>query len=86
MFSLFKYPNIGVQIICRFLLFFFYQVKVPFDANKLYASEILSILLQNEPENRYVDFSEIFIVVVWYFVKIYFIYSPIQILPPELFF
>lgn len=28
------------------------KVKVPFDANKLYASEILSILLQNEPENR----------------------------------
>jgi beta-catenin-like protein 1 len=27
--------------------------KVPFDANKLYASEILSILLQNEPSNRY---------------------------------
>ena len=30
------------------------KVKVPFDANKLYASEILSILLQNEPENRWV--------------------------------
>jgi len=28
------------------------KVKVPFDANKLYASEILSILLQNAPENR----------------------------------
>ena len=28
------------------------KVKVPFDGNKLYASEILSILLQNEPENR----------------------------------
>jgi len=28
------------------------KVKVPFDANKLYASEILSILLQNEPNNR----------------------------------
>ena len=28
------------------------KVKVPFDENKLYASEILSILLQNEPENR----------------------------------
>lgn len=28
------------------------KVKVPFDDNKLYASEILSILLQNEPENR----------------------------------
>ena len=28
------------------------KVKVPFDNNKLYASEILSILLQNEPENR----------------------------------
>merc|ERR1719312_1950334 len=28
------------------------KVKVPFDANKLYASEILSILLQNEPQNR----------------------------------
>jgi len=26
--------------------------KVPFDGNKLYASEILSILLQNEPANR----------------------------------
>jgi len=29
-----------------------FKVKVPFDSNKLYASEILSILLQNEPENR----------------------------------
>ena len=29
------------------------KVKVPFDGNKLYASEILSILLQNEPENRF---------------------------------
>ena len=28
------------------------KVKVPFDNNKLFASEILSILLQNEPENR----------------------------------
>jgi len=28
------------------------KVKVVFDANKLYASEILSILLQNEPQNR----------------------------------
>ena len=28
------------------------KVKIPFDNNKLYASEILSILLQNEPENR----------------------------------
>ena len=28
------------------------KAKVPFDNNKLYASEILSILLQNEPENR----------------------------------
>merc|ERR1719376_1406303 len=28
------------------------KVKVTFDQNKLYASEILSILLQNEPENR----------------------------------
>ncbi|EEB10316.1 conserved hypothetical protein [Pediculus humanus corporis] len=28
------------------------RVKLPFDANKLYASEILSILLQNTPENR----------------------------------
>jgi len=28
------------------------KVKVPFDGNKLYASEILSILLQNEPDNR----------------------------------
>jgi len=28
------------------------KVKVTFDDNKLYASEILSILLQNEPENR----------------------------------
>ncbi len=32
------------------------KVKVPFDANKLYASEILSILLQNEPENRFGQF------------------------------
>lgn len=28
------------------------QMKVPFDGNKLYATEILSILLQNSPENR----------------------------------
>nr|CAD7201384.1 unnamed protein product [Timema douglasi] len=28
------------------------RVKMPFDGNKLYASEILSILLQNSPENR----------------------------------
>jgi len=28
------------------------KVKVPFDDNKLYASEVLSILLQNEPANR----------------------------------
>jgi len=28
------------------------KVKVTFDANKLYASEILSILVQNEPKNR----------------------------------
>ncbi|XP_028175095.1 beta-catenin-like protein 1 [Ostrinia nubilalis] len=28
------------------------KMKVPFDANKLYATEILSILLQNTPENR----------------------------------
>ena len=28
------------------------KVKVPFNNNKLFASEILSILLQNEPENR----------------------------------
>ena len=28
------------------------KVKVPFDENKLYASEILSILLQTEPGNR----------------------------------
>merc|ERR1712141_975148 len=34
------------------------KAKVPFDNNKLYASEILSILLQNEPENRKV-FSDI---------------------------
>jgi len=34
------------------------KVKMPFDNNKLYASEILSILLQNEPENRKV-FSDI---------------------------
>lgn len=27
-------------------------MKVPFDGNKLYATEILSILLQNTPENR----------------------------------
>ena len=37
-----------------------FQVKVPFDSNKLYASEILSILLQNEPNNRLVFFSSIF--------------------------
>lgn len=34
------------------------KVKVTFDANKLYASEILSILIQNEPKNRSV-FSEL---------------------------
>lgn len=28
------------------------KMKVPFDGNKLYATEILSILLQNTPENR----------------------------------
>ncbi|OWR53653.1 beta-catenin protein 1 [Danaus plexippus plexippus] len=28
------------------------KLKVPFDGNKLYATEILSILLQNTPENR----------------------------------
>ncbi|CAH0600301.1 unnamed protein product [Chrysodeixis includens] len=28
------------------------KLKVPFDANKLYSTEILSILLQNTPENR----------------------------------
>ncbi|XP_063223527.1 beta-catenin-like protein 1 isoform X1 [Bacillus rossius redtenbacheri] len=28
------------------------RLKMPFDGNKLYASEILSILLQNTPENR----------------------------------
>ena len=28
------------------------KAKTPFDANKLYASELLSILLQNTPENR----------------------------------
>ena len=27
-------------------------MKVPFDGNKLYATEILSILLQSTPENR----------------------------------
>jgi len=27
-------------------------VKLPFDGNKLYASEILSILLQDSPDNR----------------------------------
>lgn len=28
------------------------KTKTPFDANKLYASELLSILLQHIPENR----------------------------------
>lgn len=28
------------------------KTKTPFDANKLYASELLSILLQHTPENR----------------------------------
>ena len=28
------------------------RVKLPFDGNKLYASEILSILLQDTPDNR----------------------------------
>ncbi|XP_050349796.1 beta-catenin-like protein 1 [Nymphalis io] len=28
------------------------KIKIPFDGNKLYATEILSILLQNTPENR----------------------------------
>lgn len=27
-------------------------MKIPFDANKLYTTEILSILLQNTPDNR----------------------------------
>ncbi|XP_015120259.1 beta-catenin-like protein 1 [Diachasma alloeum] len=30
------------------------KAKMPFDANKLYASELLSILLQNTPENKLV--------------------------------
>lgn len=29
------------------------KTKTPFDANKLYASELLSILLQHTPENRF---------------------------------
>lgn len=33
------------------------KVKVPFDTNKLYASEILSIFLQNDADNR-VKFGE----------------------------
>lgn len=28
------------------------KAKMPFDANKLYCSEILSILLQDTPDNR----------------------------------
>ena len=28
------------------------KAKLPFDANKLYCSEILAILLQNHPENH----------------------------------
>lgn len=28
------------------------KLKVPFDGNKLYATEILSILLQTTPDNR----------------------------------
>lgn len=28
------------------------KLKAPFDANKLYCSEILSILIQDSPENR----------------------------------
>jgi beta-catenin-like protein 1 len=28
------------------------RVKLPFDGNKLYASEVLSILLQDSPDNR----------------------------------
>jgi len=28
------------------------RAKMPFDANKLYCSEMLSILLQGTPENR----------------------------------
>jgi len=28
------------------------KIKIPFDGNKLYASELLSILLQHTPENR----------------------------------
>ena len=39
---------------CNYEINILMQVKVPFDANKLYASEILSILLQNAPENRHV--------------------------------
>lgn len=30
------------------------KAKMPFDANKLYASELLSILLQQTPENKLV--------------------------------
>jgi beta-catenin-like protein 1 len=29
-----------------------FKAKLPFDGNKLYSSEILSILLQNNEENR----------------------------------
>lgn len=54
--NLFEFrPNVGVDAAKQGLLQWLLRrlrVKLPFDGNKLYASEILSILLQNSPENR----------------------------------
>lgn len=44
-------PDAGKQGLMQWLLRRI-KAKAPFDANKLYASELLSILLQSTPENR----------------------------------
>lgn len=46
-----KVPEIGKQGLLNWILKRL-KAKMPFDINKLYASEILSILLQQSPENR----------------------------------
>lgn len=54
--NLFEFrPNVCVDAAKQGLLQWLLRrlrVKLPFDGNKLYASEILSILLQDSPENR----------------------------------
>ena len=46
-----KVPEIGKQGVLNWLLKRL-KAKIPFDQNKLYTSEILSILLQQSRENR----------------------------------